>query len=64
MKTLTTSAIAQSAMVAAAVVLMGGPGLAAPDTDSNMQVARLYELQAAFHAALSVVIRSTATLRP
>jgi len=42
------------AMAVATVVLMGGPGLAAPASDSNTQVARLYELQAAFHAALSV----------
>jgi hypothetical protein len=54
MTKLITSGIAPSAMVAAAVALMGGPGLAAPGNDSNTQVARLYELQAAFHAALSV----------
>ena len=54
MKSLITSGIARSAMVAAAVALMGGPGVAAQGNGSNTQVARLYELQSAFHAALSV----------
>jgi hypothetical protein len=46
--------IALGAMVVAAVALTGGPGLAAPGNDTNTQVARLYELQAAYHAALCV----------
>ena len=45
---------ALGAMVAAALALTGGPGLAAPGNDSNTQVAKLYELQAAYHAALCV----------
>jgi hypothetical protein len=46
--------IALGAMVVATVALTGGPGLAASGNDSNTQVARLYELQAAIHAALCV----------
>ncbi len=46
--------IALGAMVVAAVALIGGPGLAASGNDGNTQVARLYELQAALHAALRV----------
>src|SRR5213594_2068733 len=46
--------IALGAMVVATVALTGGPGLAASSNDGNTQVARLYELEAAFHAALSV----------
>ncbi len=46
--------IALGAMVVAAVALIGGPGLAASGNDGNTQVARLYELQAALHAALCV----------
>jgi hypothetical protein len=46
--------IALGSMVVAAVALTGGPGLAAAGNDTNTQVARLYELQAAYHAALSV----------
>ncbi|HEY2945757.1 MAG TPA: hypothetical protein VGN09_25220 [Vicinamibacteria bacterium] len=46
--------IALGAMVVATVALTGGPGLAASGNDSNTQVARLYQLQAAIHGALSV----------
>ena len=46
--------IALGAMVVATVALTGGPGLAASSNDSNTQVARLYELQAAIFAALCV----------
>jgi hypothetical protein len=46
--------IALGAMVVATVALTGGPGLAASGNDSNTQVARLYELQAAMNAATSV----------
>jgi hypothetical protein len=46
--------IALGAMVVATVALTGGPVLAASGNDSNTQVARLYELQAAIHAALCV----------
>jgi hypothetical protein len=50
----TATGIALGAMVVAAAALTGGPGLAAPGNDTNTQVASLYELQAAYHAALSV----------
>jgi len=46
--------IALGAMVVATVALTGGPGLAASGNDSNTQVARLYQLQAAVQAALCV----------
>jgi len=50
----TATGMALGAMVVATMALMGGPGLAAPGNDGNTQVARLYELQAAIHAALCV----------
>jgi hypothetical protein len=48
------SGIALGAMVVATVALTGGPGLAASGNDSNTQVAKLYQLQAAIQAALCV----------